>query len=184
MSVDETQTNGHPIPDHGFNGTNGFRTSSVDEINGSSAHESTATVPIAICGIGLRLPGSVDSPNDFFDLLVNKSDARKTIPSNRLDIDSFYSPTQKPGSINFTEGYFFHLNSPRRKKLYIQAISGNGTMQAIGDSVDRSIHYRESSLNACGTRVHPCALNLLSDFGMYVPRRICASYKFANVRSY
>ena len=28
-------------------------------------------VPIAICGIGLRLPGGIRTPSELFDLLVN-----------------------------------------------------------------------------------------------------------------
>ena len=113
MSIGETQTTGHS--DHksnGTNGTNGSYVQSKDGEIGVSAGPDT-TAPIAICGIALRLPGGVENPNDFFDLLVNKRDARKPIPENRFNIDGFYSPTPKPGSINFTEGYFLDSDLDR-----------------------------------------------------------------------
>lgn len=48
------------------NATNGLH---MDDINKKA-------VPIAICGIGLRLPGGNSTPQQFWEFLVNKGDAR------------------------------------------------------------------------------------------------------------
>jgi acyl transferase domain-containing protein len=62
--------------------------------------------PIAICGIGLRLPGGIKDPQAFYDFLYSKKDARIPIPTNRFNIDGFYNPSPKVGSLGFKHGYF------------------------------------------------------------------------------
>ncbi len=46
--------------------------------------------PIAIVGIGCRLPGSSNSPHAFFEFLKSKNSAIREIPEDRWSIDSFY----------------------------------------------------------------------------------------------
>lgn len=66
----------------------------------------TAPEPIAIVGIGMRLPGRVHSTDAFWDLLINKKDGRCRIPADRFNVDAFYSPSGKPGGIKMQYGYF------------------------------------------------------------------------------
>ncbi|PGH00300.1 hypothetical protein AJ80_09194 [Polytolypa hystricis UAMH7299] len=61
---------------------------------------------IAIVGMAMRLPGSVKTSEQFWDMLVNKQDGRCRVPSDRYNIDAFYSATQKPGTVNTEYGYF------------------------------------------------------------------------------
>lgn len=60
----------------------------------------------AVCSIGLRLPGGVKSPDDFWDLLVNGKDARMEIPSSRYNIDGFDDSLDGKGVIKSRYGYF------------------------------------------------------------------------------
>jgi acyl transferase domain-containing protein/acyl carrier protein len=48
--------------------------------------------PIAIIGIGCRYPGGVDSPEKFWSLLRNGVHAVSEIPSDRIDIETYYDP--------------------------------------------------------------------------------------------
>lgn len=50
--------------------------------------------PIAIVGIGCRLPGGVASPDDFWDLLKGGIDAISEVPSSRYNIQKFYDPDE------------------------------------------------------------------------------------------
>lgn len=45
-------------------------------------------------------------PNSFWDLLVNKRDGRIPIPQDRYNVDAFYSPHGKQGTIAMDHGYF------------------------------------------------------------------------------
>ena len=45
----------------------------------------------AIVGIGCRYPGGIDSPDTFWDSLVNAKDCITSIPGNRWSLDKFYS---------------------------------------------------------------------------------------------
>ncbi|MCP4702829.1 MAG: SDR family NAD(P)-dependent oxidoreductase [Gammaproteobacteria bacterium] len=55
--------------------------------------------PIAIIGIGCRFPGGANSPEDFWELLVNGIDAISEVPADRWNLKHFYDPDpQKPGS--------------------------------------------------------------------------------------
>ncbi|KAG9698620.1 ketoacyl-synt-domain-containing protein, partial [Aureobasidium melanogenum] len=68
---------------------------------------STQPEPIAIVGMGCRLPGDVRSPIDLWKLLVEERSGQCDVPASRWNIDSFYHPDpQRPGSMNTRGGYF------------------------------------------------------------------------------
>ena len=81
------------------NGTNGAY---IDMANG---HERSPP-PIAIVGMGMRLPGRVNSESAFGDLLVKKKDGRCLVPEDRYNIEAFHSPSGKPGTVTTQHGYF------------------------------------------------------------------------------
>src|SRR5262245_25895964 len=62
--------------------------------------------PIAIVGIGLRLPGGVSTPNAFWRLLAEGRDAIREVPADRWDIDQYYATDGAPGSIPSRFGGF------------------------------------------------------------------------------
>ncbi|MBM7846683.1 type I polyketide synthase [Herpetosiphon giganteus] len=47
--------------------------------------------PIAIVGIGCRFPGGANSPEQFWQLLVDGRETVGDIPTNRWDVDNFFS---------------------------------------------------------------------------------------------
>ena len=65
-------------------------------------HDPAALEPIAIIGIGCRLPGGVDSPDAYLDLLRNGVDAISEVPADRYTIDSFYDPDPTKPQRTFT----------------------------------------------------------------------------------
>lgn len=61
--------------------------------------------PVAIIGIGCRLPGGVSGPGELWDLLEQGVDAITPTPEDRWDVDRFYSPKpQQPGRISARHG--------------------------------------------------------------------------------
>lgn len=77
--------------------------------NGNSTRgpsESKQWEPIAICGLGCRLPGGISCPQDLWEFLLAKNDARVPVPESRYKASSHYSTNGKPGSINSEHGYF------------------------------------------------------------------------------
>ncbi|GME55565.1 Lovastatin diketide synthase LovF [Neofusicoccum parvum] len=96
----------------GLNGTNGLNGVN-GEVNGhaklnghSAAAPAEAPPPIAIVGIGLRLPGKITSADQFWDLLVSKKSGRCRVPRSRYNTDAFHSPSGKPGTVKTQHGYF------------------------------------------------------------------------------
>ena len=57
-----------------------------------SGHE-----PLAIVGIGCRLPGDVDSPESYWDLLCSGTDATRVVPESRWNAARFHDP--HPGKV-------------------------------------------------------------------------------------
>ncbi|RYP44832.1 hypothetical protein DL768_008731 [Monosporascus sp. mg162] len=57
-------------------------------------------MPIAICGMAMRLPGGVSTDTDFWRLLIEKKDARCKVPYDRYNVDGFKSKGRP------THGYF------------------------------------------------------------------------------
>jgi amino acid adenylation domain-containing protein/non-ribosomal peptide synthase protein (TIGR01720 family) len=63
--------------------------------------------PIAIVGIGCRLPGGVHDPESYWELLAAGRDAIGRVPASRWDADAYYDPdSAKPGAIYTREGGF------------------------------------------------------------------------------
>lgn len=61
--------------------------------------------PIAICGMGMRLPGGIRDAEGFWDLLYNQQSARCEVPKDRYNIDAWYGPG-KIGHVTSKHGYF------------------------------------------------------------------------------
>jgi acyl transferase domain-containing protein len=63
--------------------------------------------PIAIVGIGLRLPGGARDEPSLWQLLANGVDTISEIPSDRWDLDAYYDPDpDKPGKMHTRHGAF------------------------------------------------------------------------------
>ena len=87
-----------------------------------------AVEPIAIVGMGCRLPGGVRSPDDLWELLVARTDAIVEVPEERWHLPAMYhSDPAKPGRMNTRWGGFLdHIDrfdaeffgiSPREAEL-------------------------------------------------------------------
>lgn len=80
--------------------------------NGPATTTTTTTAqkpplpPIAIVGMGLRLPGGVHSASSLWDLLINKRHGRCLVPASRYNVDAFYKPSKTTGSVASRYGYF------------------------------------------------------------------------------
>lgn len=58
-------------------------------------------MPIAIIGIGCRLPGGASSAEKLWDLVAQKKSARRDVPADRFNVDSFYHPNaDKNGTVS------------------------------------------------------------------------------------
>ena len=63
--------------------------------------------PIAVIGIGCRLPGGVIGPEQYWELLENGTDAVTVVPSDRWDAEAFYDPDpMAPGRMPTKWGAF------------------------------------------------------------------------------
>ncbi len=63
--------------------------------------------PLAIIGIGCRFPGSANNPEEFWKLIIDKSDALTDIPPDRWDMQAKYAPDFKQaGKISVRRGGF------------------------------------------------------------------------------
>ncbi|OJJ99925.1 hypothetical protein ASPACDRAFT_43562 [Aspergillus aculeatus ATCC 16872] len=63
--------------------------------------------PVAIVGIGCRLPGQASSPSKLWELLVRNETGHGPVPRERYNAAAYYHPdAERPGSINSTGGYF------------------------------------------------------------------------------
>ena len=65
----------------------------ADELNTRVQRlEQSLHEPIALVGIGCRLPGGVDSPQAYWQLLREGVDAITEVPRERFDVDAHYDP--------------------------------------------------------------------------------------------
>ncbi|KAK4141946.1 uncharacterized protein C8A04DRAFT_13698 [Dichotomopilus funicola] len=66
--------------------------------------------PIAVVGMGCRLPGDVKSASDFWDLMMSKGTGNTPkVPSSRFNIDAhIHANNDRPGSFGVLGGYFLN----------------------------------------------------------------------------
>jgi len=63
--------------------------------------------PIAIVGLGCRLPGGVAGPEEFWGMLKNGVDAATEVPTDRWNIDDYYDPDpDAPGKMYTRHAHF------------------------------------------------------------------------------
>ncbi|KAI0193448.1 fatty acid synthase S-acetyltransferase [Astrocystis sublimbata] len=70
------------------------------------SYDDGGAMPIAICGMALRLPGGLSTPQQLWEFLLNKGDARGRVPESRYNVSAFHSTSGKPGSVATEYGYF------------------------------------------------------------------------------
>ncbi|KAK4153322.1 hypothetical protein C8A00DRAFT_33947 [Chaetomidium leptoderma] len=64
-------------------------------------------MPIAIVGIGCRLPGGASDPDKLWELLMERRSARRETPQDRFNIDAFNHPdADRNGTLNNRGGHF------------------------------------------------------------------------------
>ncbi len=67
-------------------------------VRAGTAFPTDIAEPVAVVGIGCRLPGNVSGPDSFWQLLVDGRDAVDEVPADRWDADAFYDPDPRaPG---------------------------------------------------------------------------------------
>ena len=67
---------------------------------------SPAYSPIAICGMGMRLPGNISNATDLWQFLITGGDARSEVPADRWDARSFQTKGPSSGTTMSRHGYF------------------------------------------------------------------------------
>lgn len=68
-------------------------------------------VPIAIIGLGCRLPGGANSPEQLWDMLAEGRSGWGEVPADRWNWRSFYHPdSNAKEAVNFKGGYFLPQN--------------------------------------------------------------------------
>jgi acyl transferase domain-containing protein len=87
--------------------------SSESKSNGRMLRDSSSNAipngirePLAIVGVGLRLPGGIHTTEDLWSLLVEKRSTRCKVPKDRFNISAFYSKSGKPGAMRTEYGHF------------------------------------------------------------------------------
>ena len=89
------------------NSTNGQTGTALNGNGNSTTLKAKIMEPIAICGMACRLPGGISSPDELWELLVSKRDARSRVPADRYNTDGHSSRIpRKPGSTRSDYGYF------------------------------------------------------------------------------
>ncbi|KAF7718879.1 PKS/NRPS-like protein biosynthetic cluster [Penicillium ucsense] len=61
--------------------------------------------PLAIVGMAMRLPGGINSAEEFWDFLLSRKDGHGKVPESRYNVEAFYHPG-RAGSVRTQNGYF------------------------------------------------------------------------------
>ena len=77
-------------------------------VNGEQANgtETNTQSPVAICGMALRLPAGLKTPQQLWEFLLSEGDARGRVPSSRYNVAAFHDRTGKHGTVITEHGYF------------------------------------------------------------------------------
>ena len=85
--------------------------------------------PIAIIGMGCHFPGDCNSPEEFWNFLKSGKDGITNIPSDRWNVDEYYSPIHgQTGKMYIKQGYFLNTDISEFDAKYfkIAPVEANG----------------------------------------------------------
>src|SRR5580704_13813453 len=93
-------------PDYGALLREAYR--SIEQLQGKVEKlERTKSEPIAVVGMGCRLPGGANDPAAYWEILRNGVDTITEIPPERWDISRYYDPDpEAPGKMSTRWGGF------------------------------------------------------------------------------
>ncbi|KAF2799249.1 hypothetical protein K505DRAFT_332798 [Melanomma pulvis-pyrius CBS 109.77] len=75
-----------------------------------SANPIEVPEPIAIVGMGMRLPGGCHEAETFWDFLMYKKEGMIPVPSTRWDLHSFHDDSGRAGTIKAKEGNYLDID--------------------------------------------------------------------------
>ena len=125
--------------------------------------ERRAREPIAIIGLGCRLPGAADSPDDFWGFVDEGRDATSAFPSDRgWDLERLYDPSpEAPGSF-YARGGGFVDDAGRFDRDFF----GIGPAEALAMDPQQRLALEVSWETLEGAGIDPLSL-AGSDTGVY-----------------
>lgn len=82
-----------------------------NEMNmGGDKEEDPSEEDVAIVGISCRFPGGANSPEEYWDVLINGINGICEMPAERWDVDHYYSPDkEEPGKMYSRKGGFLNV---------------------------------------------------------------------------
>ncbi|TVY38283.1 Highly reducing polyketide synthase, partial [Lachnellula occidentalis] len=83
-----------------------FAVPSNDRGSPKGVHHEAVQEPLAVIGVGLRLPGGIHTTEDLWDLLAEKRSTRCKVPTDRFNISAFYSKSGRPGALRSEYAHF------------------------------------------------------------------------------
>lgn len=103
-SANIPSTNGHcdAMNNSGDYSADGHGANGVAPLRASSEGE----VPIAICGMAVRLSGGIRTPKQLWDFLLAGKDGRARVPVSRYNIAAFHDASGKATTVPTEYGYF------------------------------------------------------------------------------
>ncbi|KFY38193.1 hypothetical protein V494_04450 [Pseudogymnoascus sp. VKM F-4513 (FW-928)] len=104
-SINGSSPNGHNVK-HDHNDTANLTASPNPGFGQEDERSMAIFEPVAIVGMALRLPGGIRSPEALWQALINKKSTRGLVPPDRYNIEAFYSPSQRVGSVGMQHGHF------------------------------------------------------------------------------
>ena len=91
---------------------NGSKETAANQTNGHTKGHINGVdvepVPVAVCGMAMRLPGGIRNDQALYEFLVNKGDARSVTPQDRYNVEAYYNQHGKPGTVITKHGYFLN----------------------------------------------------------------------------
>ena len=104
-SIDGEKINGH-TDSNSSTESHKYTKESFDDDKAFNNVQCHTQNPIAICGMSLRLPAGLKTPQELWKFLLAGSDARGRIPSSRYNVAAFHDPAGKHGTVITEYGYF------------------------------------------------------------------------------
>ncbi|KAF2173407.1 hypothetical protein M409DRAFT_61833 [Zasmidium cellare ATCC 36951] len=81
-------------------------TSSEGSSSGVRTPNEFGAEAVAIVGMGCRFPGDSDTPDQFWDMLLQKRKCYSEPPKSRFNIDGFHTKKSRPGGLKPRGAYF------------------------------------------------------------------------------
>jgi acyl transferase domain-containing protein len=138
---------------------------------------SSTQTPIAIVGLACRLPGNSNTPEEFWQFLLDGGVADTHPPTSRFSLNGHYDGTQRPWTMRSPGGMFINADPQDVDAAFfglshVDAVSMDPQQRQLLEVVYEGLENAGLSMETIRSKAFGCFVGSYASGMYFTPRRL------------